>query len=238
VIDTGIDPTLQQSVACKSGSKDFTGEGLNDFHGHGTHISSIIDQHVKQTYIKGFFVDERAASVRKLFSTRANYCQVILKYYSKKLSSEQNVKNLVEAMREAVAQKVDFINYSGGGTWYSVQELELVKQAIKQGIKVIVAAGNDGKELGKSYIEPDGTMDVYYYYPASYNVPGIVSVGNLTNKDVRAPSSNYGKIVDVWEHGTEVESLCPGLSVCKMTGTSQATAVHTGKLIHSFIFGR
>src|SRR5690606_17888997 len=67
VIDTGISDKLKDGkFLCKMGHKDFTGTGLNDVHGHGTHVSGLIHQHAAKT------AD---------WNKSANYCQVILKYW-------------------------------------------------------------------------------------------------------------------------------------------------------------
>lgn len=54
----------------------------------------------------------------------------------------------------------------------------------------------------------------------------IVVVGNKDSFGTRIKSSNYGKLVNRWEIGENQEAY--GIT---LTGTSQATAVATGKLI-------
>ena len=52
VIDTGIDAqAFNRHVLCKTGHKDFTGTGIQDRHGHGTHISGLIDQYAKSIFL-------------------------------------------------------------------------------------------------------------------------------------------------------------------------------------------
>jgi hypothetical protein len=64
----------------------------------------------------------------------------------------------------------------------------------------------------------------------------IIIVGNLVDEKSRtiASSSNYGKSVNAWEKGTDILSRLPG-GYGLMTGTSQATAIRTGKLIRQML---
>jgi hypothetical protein len=76
VVDTGLDPELMNdSSICPDGHKDFTGQGLQDINGHGTHISYLIDQYAKN------FILLKDGDSSKLKSIKSNYCQIILKYY-------------------------------------------------------------------------------------------------------------------------------------------------------------
>lgn len=217
VIDTGINQSLNNSnFLCKFGHKDFTGTGMEDRHGHGTNISGLIDQ-----YVKGIILKPDGSNIKELLSAKANYCQVILKYYDPKVSGMNNLKNETDALRYAINIKVNYINFSGGGLEFDKEEKALIKEAIDMGIKVVVAAGNE-----KSDIDVLGK----HYYPA-YDDPRQIIVGNLDGKR-RAPTSNYGKSVNTWEQGTNQYSLRDSIGVSCMTGTSQATAIKSGKLIH------
>ena len=68
----------------------------------------------------------------------------------------------------------------------------------------------------------------------------IYIVGNLVKKDSRsiANTSNYGEPVNTWEVGTNVLSRLPGKSFGFMTGTSQATAVKTGKIVREMLLNK
>jgi major intracellular serine protease len=204
VIDTGIDPGVPHQ--CKMGNKSFVGnpKDTSDKHGHGSHIAGLINQNAGG---KG-------------------YCLVALKFYSDNNSGSINLRNEIAALRYAINIRVDFINISGGGPQSNPEEQYLIKKALDKGIKVIVAAGNESDDLGM----------FCNYFPACYD-PRLVVVGNLriteweSNKTERAPSSNYGPYVNRWEVGTDLRSSLPGGKTGLMSGTSQATAVTTGKLI-------
>lgn len=209
VIDTGIDPSVPHQ--CKFGSRDFTVDqkdkkarkNATDVHGHGSHVSGLIVQQAGDS----------------------GYCIVALKYYSEANPGSVNLRNMKLAIQYAINIKVDYINISGGGPEADPGERSLIKKALDKGIKVVVAAGNDHDDLDKACV----------YFPACYD-PRLVVVGNLevfNDKTDRCPSSNYGKHVNRWEVGTDLKSTLVGGKTGSMTGTSQATAVATGKLVHA-----
>jgi subtilisin family serine protease len=227
VIDTGIDSSSIDTKLCKFGHKSFTANGdpLQDLHGHGTHVAGLIREH----------------------AGNVDFCMVSLQFYADSNTGKQNLVNLRNALQYAINIKVDMINLSGGGPEFNEEEYLLIKQALKNKITVVVAAGNENSDLS---LKCD-------YFPACYD-KRLIIVGNLqvvkdwrrlstdwqflailanmgpklgTYETERAPSSNYGIRVNRWEIGTNVESTLPGRRKGKMTGTSQATAVATGKLI-------
>lgn len=195
VIDTGIDSSVIN--LCNNGHKDFTNTSTGDTMGHGTHVAGLINRNAGST----------------------KFCIFNLKFYSPKMSVS-SIDAIRSAIKYAMEMKVNFINISGGGPVYDREEASLIKEALDRGIKIVVAAGNNGANLDNNCS----------YYPACYDKRLIV-VGNLTKAGLRSPSSNYGSIVKVWEVGTDVESNLPNGNIGVMTGTSQATAVHTGKLL-------
>ena len=219
VIDTGLDKELMsKNSICKTGHKDFTGTGLIDNHGHGTHISGIIDQYAKN-YI--FTKGKDFSGIDKVYE---NYCQIILKYYDPKGIGSDNLKNTIQAFRWAIDQKVDIINYSGGGTEFSAEEKKMVEEALNKGIKFVAAAGNERSDIDK-----------HKYYPAMYD-KRIYIVGNIVgeSRDIAA-SSNRGKSINTWEIGTNVLSRLPVNQYGYMTGTSQSTAIKSGKLVREML---
>lgn len=232
IIDTGfdfkstwrnIDKTgLSRPKLCNGGHIDFTrdefdSEYLKDNHGHGTHVAGII--------AKG--LDE------------IDYCLVIIKFYDP--YKINGIANSVKSFQWAIDQKVDIINYSAGGTEYSDDEKEVVLKALKLGIKIVSASGNEKTRLYKQGVGLSPKQErklaslnrkvfTCHYYPACYNSL-IECVGNELSYGMPAPSSNYGDAITVWEEGTSVYSLLPDNSFGVMSGTSQATAVRTGKIV-------
>lgn len=208
VIDTGFAYTaesLAEDHLCKYGHRDFTADQKFakyldtkdkvplDTNSHGTHMVGIINK----------------------FAGKANYCIVIIKFFSDHAEGPQSNISSRLAIQYAVNLKVDVINFSGGSVGIDNAELKAVKKFLDRKGIFVAAAGNDGKELG---VEEN-------YYPAMYD-KRVHSVGNLQQDGTRAPTSNYGKPVKDWEIGTDVKAF--GMTG---TGTSQATATKTGKIV-------
>ena len=202
VIDSGVDSSLPH--LCKFGHKSFAKDlpnPLQDVNGHGTHIAGLISSTAGD----------------------GDYCLVSISYYDGRLPGNKNLANLVNALQYAVNIKVDFINLSGGGAIPDKKEFKAIENALKRHTKVVVAAGNEKSDLDKK-------CD---YFPACYD-SRLVVVGNLqdVNSNIsRSPSSNYGNVVTRWEIGTNVLSTLPGGRSGRMSGTSQACAIASGKLI-------
>lgn len=216
VIDTGFDfksdwidtikehPTLRKPRMCKYGHKDFTGFGIEDHHQHGTHISGLIAQ----------------------YAAGSNYCLVMIKFFDTKENEGINHLDLeMKAIQRAINLKVDIINYSAGGNDKSDRECTLIKKALDLGIVVVTAAGNEHNDINKTP-----------YYPAMCD-DRVIAVANADVDGVYAYTSNYTNDVELKarglykENGTSVFSVIPNNSSGYMTGTSQAAAIETGKII-------
>jgi len=208
VLDTGFGYNNLGHGArlCKYGHKDLTKDQKFyfdydtvtpvpiDFNSHGTNIEGIIEN----------------------YAGKANYCIVVIKFYSQQQTGQENSDSAISAIEYATNIKIDFINFSGGGAIPSGKEYAAVESFLNQGGKLIAAAGNENTDLD---IPESG------YYPAMYD-SRVISVGNNRANGSKAFTSNYGKRVSVWEVGESIEAY--GIT---MSGTSQATAKHTGKLI-------
>lgn len=190
VIDTGInlnDPRLS-SHFCANGSEDFTGNGLIDKDGHGTHVVGLIEKYAKDS----------------------SYCIVMLKFSD---GAATPIEKYLEALREAVTQTPDIINLSLTGEDFSTEEKNLICN--NPHILFIVAAGNESQDLSK-----------IPRYPGSYDCENMEVVGSRGQK-----TSNYGGPVRYMEDGVSAMSTLPDGTVGPMTGTSQAAAIHTGKVV-------
>lgn len=189
---------------------------LTDNHGHGSHIAGIIGANPEGAG-KGVMGVSPKVSI------------MALKYFDPKSPNTNNLKNTIQAIRYAVKMKANIINYSGGGTDYSAEELAAVKEAEKAGILFVAAAGNErsnSDEAGK------------HYYPADYDVTNVISVTAVNSPEKNKAgkeepkvlaSSNFGvRTVDIAAPGENIYSTMPNGSYGVMTGTSQATAFVTG----------
>lgn len=119
VLDTGLDlkdPRFE-GYLCKNGHKDFTGYGIEDVKGHGTHVAGLIQKHAGPS----------------------GYCFIIVKYY------HTDGRFYVPAFKYAFSLKADIINLSGTGPDYYPWEKELI--AMNDKTLLVVAAGNNGMDL-------------------------------------------------------------------------------------------
>lgn len=211
VIDTGIDPThpfLKDNLYTIDGKAGIDNYGIDfsksaknrkqpvDTHGHGTHVSGIIKSVFPKVKI------------------------LPLKYYDKSASGKDNLDSTIAALKYAVDNNVDVINYSGGGPEADYAELEILKKAEAKGILVIAAAGNEESNI-------DNKKNAYF--PASYKLSNIITVTAYNESLQILSSSNYGKeSVDVAAPGYQIKSSLNLGRAGFLTGTSQATAFVSG----------
>jgi subtilisin family serine protease len=102
--------------------------------------------------------------------------------------------DILEGMAYAIDNGADVINLSFGGPGFSLPMNNSISQAVSAGIVVVAAAGNDGND-----------NDRWPFYPASYDIEGLISVAASTHTDALAGFSNFG--------ATSVDLAAPGQSV-------------------------
>jgi subtilisin family serine protease len=211
VVDTGIQGDhafLVNNIYIPGNKKSSTTNFGMDFSGPKV-TNTPTDQHGHGTHVAGI--------VKSIFP---EVKLLALKYYNPKASGQANLDATIKALQFAVDNNVDVINYSGGGPEASVEELRVLKQAEKKGILIIAAAGNERSNIDDKR---------HAYYPASYGLSNIITVGAHDDGLNIIPSSNFGKnSVDIAAPGHRIRSAIPGNSAGYMTGTSQATAFVTG----------
>lgn len=167
-----------------------------------------VDEHGHGTHVAGI--------IRQI----ANVEIVPFKYYLDSNPGSVNLKLLVKAINAAVDSHVQIINYSGGGPEFCEEEYLALKRAQAAGILVVVAAGNE---------HSNSDLPEYYYYPAAYRLPNIISVAATDIQNELIRSSNWGETkVDLAAPGENILSDLPHGKRGFMTGTSQATAFVSG----------
>lgn len=191
VIDTGISLTdSNRKFFCKE-SKDFTGTGLEDHNGHGTNISGIISKHLDAS----------------------KYCIVMIKYYDLK---NDGLEAYLEALQYAITLNINFLNLSVEGYSYNTEEKALLAKITRNGVKVVVSAGNDAWDF-----DITGCIVFPACYPFKKN---FYVVGSSNSR-----YSNRNGPVKYYENGTQ-----EGFGIIKI-GTSQAAAVLTNKLVRGLV---
>ena len=214
VIDSGCDinhPNLKDRII---GYKNFTNDDngnphiVTDYTGHGTHVCGIIGaSDIGNDGIIGV----------------APKCNLlVLKALSKNGGKSSWVAN---AIKYAILyQNVDIISMSLGANQPSQEMRDAIQEAIKRGIVVVVAAGNNGDNNSQ-------TMELNY--PASFNE--CITVGSVTYSKRNSRFTATSREIDLVALGEGynsrgVLSTYPNGLYKEMKGTSMATPFVSGAL--------
>lgn len=135
LLDTGVD-SLSNPALCTEWHKDFTHTTLIDRLRHGEIILEIAS--------RGVNIDK--------------YCFVMVKFTNSRDNSYFDFEEIYKHIE--TIPNVSVLNMSLSGPAYSVLELEYLRIFTKSGTRVVVAAGNDSKNL-------DNDCDAY---PACYTI--------------------------------------------------------------------
>lgn len=205
VVDSGIDlghPDLAGHVLTELGYNAFDREAPpEDDHGHGTHVAGVI-----------------AATVGNGEGVRGVAGFPPVKILPIKVMNQDGKGSTYEIARGidyAVDQGVDVINLSIGGPEEDVFIREAVKRAVRKGIPVVVAAGNNG-------------MPAKISTPA--NIAEALTIGAVQRDRQWLPESNYGPELDLAAPGEQILSTYRRsvTDYAYMTGTSAAAPFVTG----------
>ncbi len=227
ILDTGFDvdhPEIQHAmlpgkdfVNIIDGASQFIGDFLDyddspeDEVGHGTHVAGII-----------------AAQGRKMPIGVVPQCKIIPVKVLGALKRGDGavgaglIDNINNGIKWAVDQGAEVINMSLGikHTGGGLPHEEVIKYALKKGVTVVAASGNDGRQDK--------------YYPGA--LPGVIAVG---------AADDHGKVARFSTFGGHVSLIAPGVNIyssflkggyAMSSGTSQAAPFVSGAiaLIKSF----
>lgn len=199
ILDSGIAINHMDIKGSVVEAKDFTGSssGTADVEGHGTHVAGIVAARMNSRGVVGV----------------APLCQL---YVGKVLNDSGRGTNagVAAGIRWAVKKKVDIIGLSLGSTSPSRAMRDSIKEADRQGIFVIAAAGNTGPDLG--------TVN----FPAKY--PEVIAVGAVDRRMKITQFSSRGETVDIVAPGDKILSCYPPNAFARLSGTSQATPLVIG----------
>ncbi len=225
VIDTGIDwshPDLSSQIwvnpgencsGCRTDGVDNDGNGYvddwrgwdfvnddnnpMDDHGHGTHVAGTIG----------------AASNNGIGITGINWSVGLMPVKFLNAQGSGSEAGAIAAVLYAAQNGADVLNNSWAGGDYSQALADAITVADGHGSLFVAAAGNDGSD-----------NDEVPTYPASYDLPNVLSVAATDNSDHVAYFSNVGRrSVDLGAPGVNIYSTWPGASYQYLSGTSMAT---------------
>ena len=233
VLDTGVDqdhPEIAHAlqpgmdfVNIIDGADKFVGDYLgydpdpDDDVGHGTHVCGILAA-------KGIKISRGVVPACKIIPVR------VLGALKKgnTVVGAGLIDNINNGIKWAVDQDADVINMSlgikhaGGG----LPHAEVIKYALRKGVSIVAASGNDG------------TRDLYY--PGA--LPGVIAVGAVEHNDKMAGFSTYGSHVSFVAPGASIVSTFPENKYSMSSGTSQASPFVAGAIAllksYALKFGR
>ncbi|MCO4851135.1 serine protease Isp [Bacillus vallismortis] len=209
VLDTGCDtshPDLKSQII---GGKNFTDDDggkedvISDYNGHGTHVAGTIAANDSNGGISGVAPEASLLIVKVLGGANGS----------------GQYEWIINGINYAVEQKVDIISMSLGGPSDVPELKEAVKNAVKNGVLVVCAAGNEGD--GNERTEE-------LSYPAAYNE--VIAVGSVSIARELSEFSNTNKEIDLVAPGEHILSTLPNKKYGKLTGTSMAAPHVSGAL--------
>ncbi|MEN8157475.1 MAG: S8 family serine peptidase, partial [Bacteroidota bacterium] len=134
-------------------------------------------------------------------------------------------KDVALAIQYAVDNGADIINLSFGKPISTNKKWvdKALKNAQKEGVLVIHAAGNNYKNIDDDYVYP------VKYISARKTLTNFITIGSVDAYGNPAITSNYGaKAVDVFAPGVDIYSAIIGDNYKKLSGSSMAAPVVTG----------
>lgn len=217
VLDTGVDMGHSDLNTVRNWSRSFiSGEGIDDYNGHGTHVAGIIAAKNNNFGTKGVAAGASVVSVKVLGANGKGSFSSILKGVS---------------YAGAVAWRYDVLNLSLGGPkaeWWHFgwvwgdprPEMEKTLARIGQrGKYVVIAAGND-------------TEHAKNYTPARVNGVNVFTISNMTSKRELASDSNHGNApIDFAAPGSLIWATYKNNKYARLSGTSMAAPHVAGILL-------
>jgi thermitase len=133
-------------------------------------------------------------------------------------NGDNNMARALLCIDQAIKERVNIINFSAGGSSFVTIENRKIAEFCKlPNTRFVSAAGNNGE-------------DASHYYPVAYRNSCQIGVGALDESGNIWARSNKASWL-VWDRGVHVESYCLHNKRCTMTGTSQATAIRTSRIV-------
>ena len=198
VLDTGVDPNhpdLKDAIIAK---RDYTGDGIEDEDGHGTHCAGIIAARKNK---KGFVGVAPKAEL------------LIAKVLDNK--GEGEVEWICKGINWAKNRGADIISMSLGFEESDSDLYSTIQKALAAGVFIICAAGNEG-----------GFSMNNIGYPARYG--GVITVASHDEDGNRSGFSSSGGELDVMAPGTDIWSTYKKGEYASLSGTSMATPFVAG----------
>lgn len=198
ILDTGIaDHEDLDTNRLRQYDKDFTGTGLGDKHGHGTHCAGIVAAADNPVGVIGVAPHAKLVQCKVLNDSGAG-----------------NYGWIAAAVRYVADLPVDgkkkIVSMSLGGPSPSTEMESAIDYAISKGVFIVAAAGNTPSKNGENTVN----------YPGRYEQ--VITVASIGQGEAPSPFSSAGAEVDLAAPGEGVLSCIPG-GYARFSGTSMAT---------------
>ncbi len=221
VIDTGIDfnhPDLidnlwtnEMEANGKPGVDDDNNGVIDDIHGYNA-ISgdgTAMDDQGHGSHVSGT-IGAKGNDGKGIVGINWNTRLMAVKFLDS--SGSGSLEGALKAIDYATKMGAKVMSNSWGGGGFSQTLFDVIQKSNDAGALFIAAAGNDGSN-----------NDDIPTYPASYEIPNIISVAAIDNGGMKADFSNYGKrTVHVAAPGVKIYSSTGG-HYDSWSGTSMAT---------------
>lgn len=172
-----------------------------DGQGHGTHCAGVIGAAHNGIGVQGVLKNTQIMAIKFLSD-----------------SGQGDTEGAIKAIDYAIKMGADVMSNSWGGGPESQALKDAISVANEKGIVFVAAAGNNTSD-----------NDAKPSFPASYDVPNVISVGAYDGAGKVASFSNYGKkSVHVFAPGVDILSTYKGSIYKKLSGTSMAAPFVSG----------
>ncbi|MFQ5656862.1 MAG: S8 family peptidase [Candidatus Methylomirabilales bacterium] len=198
VLDTGIDvdhPDLADAIV---ETKDFTGEGIEDTNGHGTHVAGIIAARLNDVGFVG--VAPKAGLLAG---------KVLGK------GGRGSFEWIAQGIEWAIAKGAHVISMSLGGSASTHRLFVSVHEALVKGRFIVCAAGNEGSLFQNSI-----------GFPGRYG--GVITAASHDENGNPSGFSSRGGEVDFMAPGSNIWSTYKDGGYATLSGTSMATPFVAG----------
>jgi len=198
ILDTGVDTDHQDLADAIVDSKDFTGDGIEDGNGHGTHCAGITGARLNGVGFVGV-APKSELLIGKVLSNNGSGA------YSW----------VTNGIYWAVDSGANIISMSLGGPTSDPEMYKAIQYALFFGVHVICAAGNAGSIFTNSI-----------GYPGRYG--GVITVASHDYNGNPSGFSSQGGEVDVMAPGSDIWSTYKDGGYAELSGTSMATPFVAG----------
>lgn len=198
ILDTGVDTDHPDLANAIIETKDFTGDGIEDENGHGTHCAGVVGARLNGVG----FVGVAPKSDLMIGKVLANNGRGAYSWIS-------------EGIYWATESGANVISMSLGGASSDAELYKAIQFALFHGVFVVCAAGNEGSLFTNSV-----------GYPGRYG--GVITVASHDYNGNPSGFSSKGGEVDVMAPGSDIWSTYKNGGYAELSGTSMATPFVAG----------